>query len=157
MYVYTSIYMYICACVLSLSLVRSQVLSNRVGGWVCRWVGGRWLDWKMGGWEREEEEKGKKTIDIGLYKEKKSLKIATHCNTLQHPATHCNTLLHTATHCRALYHTAIHCYTLLHPATHCNTLLHTATHCNTLQHTATHCYTLLHTATTCNILETARN
>jgi len=89
--------------------------------------------------------------------------MATHCNTLQHPATHCN-IAHTdvvpeAPPSDAMQNTATHYHTLQHTATHCNTLQHiqmsylkypltlTDTLQNTLQHTATHCNTLQHTAT----------
>jgi len=64
------------------------------------------------------------------------VRLATHCNTLQHTATHCESVLqHTATHCNTLQHTATHCNTLQHTATHYNTLQQTAN--NTLQQTAT--------------------
>jgi len=64
--------------------------------------------------------------------------IATHCNTMQHPATPCNTLQHNSgnpRHCRSaqnvwiwLYHTATHSNTLQHPATPHTTPQQTATH-----------------------------
>ena len=65
--------------------------------------------------------------------------MATHCNTLQHPATHCNALQHIGTHCNTLPHIATHRNTQEFAKrdgretcpTDCNTLQHTAT----LQHT----------------------